>query len=152
VIIERKSAQPMLPPELLRSRVFSSASAVGLTINIAFYGLIFVFSLYFQQANRLSPLWTGLAFVPMVGAVLVTNLIVPRVSPILGASRAVALGSAAMALACLGLLKTGQGTPYVKLVVQFVVLGGGLGLLVPPLTSMLLGSVDKAAQASRPAS
>jgi MFS transporter, DHA2 family, methylenomycin A resistance protein len=80
----------------------------------------------------------------MVGAVLVTNLIVPRVSPILGASHAVALGSAAMALACLGLLGTGQGNPYIQQVVQFVVLGGGLGLLVPPLTSMLLGSVDKA--------
>jgi hypothetical protein len=39
-------------------------------VNIPFYGLIFVFSPYFQKINGLSPLETGLAFVPMMGAVL----------------------------------------------------------------------------------
>jgi DHA2 family methylenomycin A resistance protein-like MFS transporter len=143
VAIEWRAEQPMLPLSLFRSRVFSSASAVGLMINIAFYGLIFVFSLYFQQANHLSPLWTGLAFVPMVGAVLPANLLAPRISRAIGPPIAIAIGSAAMALACLALLGTGQGAPYASLVLQFVVLGAGLGLLVPPLTSMLLGSVDK---------
>lgn len=143
VAIERKTAHPMLPLSLFRSRVFSLSAAVGLTINIAFYGLIFVFSLYFQQVNRSSPLWTGLAFVPMVGACLVTNLLVPRISVVLRASLIVAAGSALMALACLGLLSIGQGTSYIHLVIQFIALGAGLGLLVPPLTSMLLGSVDK---------
>ena len=40
-----------MPLSLFRSRIFSSASAVGLLVNIPFYGLIFVFSLYFQQAK-----------------------------------------------------------------------------------------------------
>jgi MFS transporter, DHA2 family, methylenomycin A resistance protein len=143
VAIEWRSSQPMLPLSLFRRRVFSSASAVGLMINVAFYGLIFVFSLYFQEGARLSPLWTGLAFVPMVGAVLITNLFAPKVSATVGAPLAVAGGAAAMAIACLALLGTAQGAPYGRLVAQFIALGGGLGLLVPPLTSMLLGSVDK---------
>jgi MFS transporter, DHA2 family, methylenomycin A resistance protein len=141
--IERRTKQPMLPLSLFQNRGFSSTSAVGLMVNIAFYGLIFVFSLYFQQASHLSPLWTGLAFVPMVGAVLPANLVAPRISRIIGPAIAVGVGSAAMAVACLALLRTGQGTAYVDLILQFIVLGAGLGLLVPPLTSMLLGSVDK---------
>ncbi|MDG4883978.1 MFS transporter [Mesorhizobium sp. WSM4884] len=143
VAIEWRAEQPMLPLSLFRRRAFSSTSAVGLLINIAFYGLLFVFSLYFREINGWSPLWTGMAFVPMVGAVLIANLVVPRISPVIGPPITVVAGSATMALACLALLGTGQGTPYVRLVGQFVVLGGGLGLLVPPLTSMLLASVER---------
>jgi DHA2 family methylenomycin A resistance protein-like MFS transporter len=143
VVIEWRSPQPMLPLSLFRSPVFSSTSAVGLMINVAFYGLIFMLSLYFQQANRLSPLLTGIAFVPMLAAVLVTNLIVPRISSAIGGPKAVALGAAIMGVACLALIPTMEGTAYSQLVAQFIALGAGLGLLVPPLTSMLLGSVDK---------
>ena len=34
-------------------------AAIGLLINIAFYGLIFVFSLLFQREQGLTPLETG---------------------------------------------------------------------------------------------
>ena len=60
VVIESRSARPMLPLGLFRSRTFSAATAIGLTINIAFYGLIFVFSLYFQTTaaiRRCRPGW-----------------------------------------------------------------------------------------------
>jgi MFS transporter, DHA2 family, methylenomycin A resistance protein len=144
LVIERKTPHPMLPLWLFRRHVFSLAAAIGLAINIAFYGLLFVFSLYLQQINGFSPLQTGLAFVPMVGACLLTNLLVPRISVVLSSPLIVAAGSALMALACLGLLGVARGTPYARLLVQFIALGAGLGLLVPPLTSMLLGSADKA--------
>ncbi len=36
-----------------------------------------------------------------------------------------------------------EGTPYAALCAQLIGLGGGLGLLVPPMTSTLLGSVTK---------
>jgi DHA2 family methylenomycin A resistance protein-like MFS transporter len=36
------------------------------------------------------------------------------------------------------------GTAYVEQCAQLIALGVGLGLLVPPLTSTLLGSVDRA--------
>ena len=73
----------------------------------------------------------------MVGAVLPRNLITPRLSGAFGPTIVVAAGLATMALACLALLGTDQGASYGSLVLQFVALGAGLGLLVPPLTSML---------------
>lgn len=141
---ERRYAQPMLPLELFSQRPFWLSAVVGLWVNIAFYGLIFVLSLYFQKQNGLSPLQTGLAFVPMMAVVLPFNILAPRLSERFGAALVIALGAAIAAAGAAGLFIIGQQTPYAVLCVQLLALGGGLGLLVPPLTSMLLGSVDKA--------
>jgi MFS transporter, DHA2 family, methylenomycin A resistance protein len=143
ILQERRAAQPMLPLSLFRHRIFALTSLVGLLVNIAFYGLIFVFSLYFQRVNGLSPFATGLAFLPMLGAVLPVNLVAARVAERIGAPATIALGAALSALGCLALLGIEPGTGYWAIGAQLAIVGGGLGLLVPPLTSTLLGSVEK---------
>jgi DHA2 family methylenomycin A resistance protein-like MFS transporter len=133
----------MLPLSLFGHRMFALTSMVGLLVNVAFYGLIFIFSLYFQRVNGWSPFATGLAFVPMMGAVLPVNLLAPRLAERIGAPATIAIGATLSALGCLALLGIGQGTSYLVMCAQLIVIGGGLGLLVPPLTSTLLGSVEK---------
>ena len=133
----------MLPLSLFVDRRFALTSLVGLLVNIAFYGLIFVFSLYLQRVNGLSPFATGLAFLPMLGAVLPVNLVAARVAERIGALATIATGAGLAALGCLALLGIEPGTSYLEIGPQFAVIGGGLGLLVPPLTSTLLGSVEK---------
>jgi DHA2 family methylenomycin A resistance protein-like MFS transporter len=140
---EMRAPQPMLPLSLFRNRVFASASAVGLLVNVAIYGLIFVLSLYFQQVNGLSAFATGLAFVPMLGAVLPVNLIAPRVTERIGAPATIALGAALSAVGCLAILGIEPDTSYWAICLQLIAMSTGLGLLVPPLTSTLLGSVEK---------
>jgi MFS transporter, DHA2 family, methylenomycin A resistance protein len=140
---ERRASQPMLPLSLFTHRLFALTSLVGLLVNVAFYGLIFVFSLYFQRVNGWSPLSTGLAFLPMMGAVLPVNLVAARVSECLGAPATIAAGAGLSALGCLALLGIGPGTGYWAIGAQLTIIGAGLGLLVPPLTSTLLGSVEK---------
>jgi DHA2 family methylenomycin A resistance protein-like MFS transporter len=140
---ERHVAHPMLPLSLFRHRMFSLMSLVGLLVNIAFYGLIFVFSLYFQQINHWTPFATGLAFVPMMGAVLPVNLLAARVAERIGAPITVAIGALVAAAGCLALLDIGEGTSYWMFCVPLIAMGGGLGLLVPPMTATLLGSVEK---------
>jgi MFS transporter, DHA2 family, methylenomycin A resistance protein len=143
VLQERRAPQPMLPLSLFTHRLFALTSLVGLLVNVAFYGLIFVFSLYFQRVNGLSPLATGLAFLPMMGAVLPVNLVAARVAERLGAVATIALGSALSAAGCVALIGIEPGTSYWAIGVPLMIIGGGLGLLVPPLTSTLLGSVEK---------
>jgi DHA2 family methylenomycin A resistance protein-like MFS transporter len=55
LVIEARKAGPMLPLAFFRNRTFSAASLVGLLINLAFCGLIFALSLYFQQIKKLTP-------------------------------------------------------------------------------------------------
>jgi DHA2 family methylenomycin A resistance protein-like MFS transporter len=140
---EQRAPQPMLPLTLFSHRMFSVTAMVGLLVNIAFYGLIFIFSLYFQRINGWSAFATGMAFLPMLGAVLPVNLVAARVAERIGAPQTIAVGSAIAAAGCLGLLFMAPGTSYGAVALQLIALGGGLGLLVPPLTSTLLGSVEK---------
>lgn len=143
VVQELRAPQPMLPLSLFTHRLFALTSLVGLLVNVAFYGLIFVFSLYFRRVNGLSPFQTGLAFVPMMGAVLPANLVASRVAERIGAPVTIAVGAVLSAFGCLMLLGIEPGTSYWKTLAQLVIVGAGLGLLVPPLTSTLLGSVEK---------
>ncbi len=143
VVRETLTRGPMLPLGLFKSAEFSATTAAGLLVNIAFYGLIFVLSLYFQRVQHLSPIWTGLAFVPMTAACFAANLIAARIAHRLGARMTIALGGAGMAAGCAALLWVGPTTAYAWMLGPFLIMGAGLGLLVPPLTSALLGSVDK---------
>jgi DHA2 family methylenomycin A resistance protein-like MFS transporter len=141
---ERRTAHPMLPLSLFAHRMFALTSLDGLLVNIAFYGLIFVFSLCFQEVNGWSAFATGLAFVPMMAAVLPVNLAAARITERIGAPATIATGALIAAAGCLALLGIARGTGYWAICAQLVAMGGGLGLLVPPLTSTLLGSVEKA--------
>ena len=140
---EARAPQPMLPLSLFCHRMFALTALVGLLFNIAFYGLIFVLSLYFQNVNGWSPFATGLAFVPMMAMVLPANLVTASVSERLGAPQTIALACVITAAGCVALLHMASGTSYAEICAQLMVLGGGLGLLVPSLTSTLLGSVEK---------
>lgn len=141
---ESRTAQPMLPLSLFSHRLFTLTTIVGLLVNIAIYGLIFVLSLYFQRINGLSAWWTGLAFVPMLGAVLPVNLLAPCLAERIGPCPTMVFGACISALGCLGLVWIEAGTSYWAIFAQMIAISGGLGLLVPPLTSTLLGSVEKA--------
>jgi DHA2 family methylenomycin A resistance protein-like MFS transporter len=140
---EARAPQPMLPLSLFGHRMFALTALVGVLFNIAFYGLIFVLSLYFQNVRGWSPFATGLAFVPMMAMVLPANLVAASVSERLGAPQTIALASVITAVGCVALLPMASDTSYWAIGAQLIILGGGLGLLVPPLTSTLLGSVDK---------
>ena len=140
--VELHSREPMLPLPLFRSRTFATTSAVGLLVNVAIYGLIFVLSLYFQTVRGASVLATGMAFLPMTAAVFVGNLLAGRIVRASGV-RPVLAGSAMLIAAALaGLLIVDRSTPFTALVAQLVLLGFGVGVVVPTMTTALLGSVE----------
>ncbi len=142
--IEHFTDHPMLPLALFKNKTFRASTITGVLVNVAFYGLIFVFSLYFQRVHQLSPLWTGLAFVPMTGACFVANLNIGRISGRFGDRKCVVIGTALVMVGCLMMLGIDETTSYWWLLAPFILMGGGLGTMVPPLTHALLGSVDKA--------
>jgi MFS transporter, DHA2 family, methylenomycin A resistance protein len=142
VLTEARAARPMLPLSLFRRPAFVSPVTMGFLVNVCFYGLIFLFSLLFQTRQRMSALETGLAFLPMTAAILGANLVGGRVSAVIGANRTILAGLAAMIAGCAGLLLVGPAAGYPALLGQQILLGGGLGLLVPPMTARLMSSAE----------
>jgi MFS transporter, DHA2 family, methylenomycin A resistance protein len=142
LVIESRRRHPMLPLGLFRSATFSAATAIGLLINIVFYGLIFVFSLYFQRQQGYSAIETGLAFAPTTAAVMAGNLLAGRTASKFSPRAVLGTGALLMGISLAALLGIGSGSSYVALAAQLTALGFGLGLIVPVMTSSLLGSVE----------
>lgn len=143
LVREARANEPMLALSLFRKRRFTAPAVIGMSVNLCFYGLIFVFSLLFQTAHGLTALQTGIAFIPMTAAILAGNLLTGRLAGRIGAARAMLTGIVAMILGCVALLWSDAHTPLAAIVAAQTLLGGGLGLLVPPMTGMLMGSVDR---------
>jgi MFS transporter, DHA2 family, methylenomycin A resistance protein len=143
LVIEARRARPMLPLRLFRCEAFRANTAIGLLINIAFYGLIFVFSLFFQRAQHLSALQTGLAFAPMTGAIMAANAVAGGLNQRLGSRAVVAGGALLMAGGAAALEGIGPHSAFTTLIVQLTLVGFGLGLIVPVMTASLLGSVER---------
>jgi MFS transporter, DHA2 family, methylenomycin A resistance protein len=153
VLVERARARPLLPLRLFGSRAFSVAVVAGLLINVVFYGLIFIFSLFLQRHEGLSPLSTGLAFLPVTVLIMASDLIAGRATSGLGARRVSLIGALLMGAGCLamfallsaragGPVSTHAGVLVAALVAGLSVTGFGIGLIVTAITTALLGSVE----------
>jgi MFS transporter, DHA2 family, methylenomycin A resistance protein len=64
-IAERRAAAPVLPPSLLRLGRVSSDLITGAVASLVFYGILFAVNLWLQAERGLTPLQTGLFFLPM---------------------------------------------------------------------------------------
>ena len=64
----------MLPFGLFQLPNFSPSVIFGTIMNLTFYGMIFVLSLYLQQARGYSALGTGLAYLPLMSTFIVSNV------------------------------------------------------------------------------
>jgi DHA2 family methylenomycin A resistance protein-like MFS transporter len=143
VAVEARSASPMLPLSLFRAPTFSATTIVGLLMNVCFYGLIFVLSLYFQTLRGYSALRTGFAFLPMTAVVLAANLLAPRAANRFGPRVPIIAGLLLMLAGCGGLATVGAASTYAAIAAQLLALGCGVGLIVPPMTSAMLGAADR---------
>jgi DHA2 family methylenomycin A resistance protein-like MFS transporter len=84
-----------------------------------------------------------LAFAPMTGIVMATNLSAGRFARLFGKRRVIIVSAMVAAGSFAALLGVGRTTPYLAVVVQIVLLGASLGMIVPLMTSEILGSVDR---------
>jgi MFS transporter, DHA2 family, methylenomycin A resistance protein len=141
VISQARVRHPMVPLTLFRNRAVSIAVVIGFAFMVGYYGLPFVFSLYFQQQRGLSPLAAGALFLPMMltGAALTpfTARLVERIGhriPIISGLVLMAGGAV-----ILGLLPA--STPTIVLSLLLILVGLAGPLVMPPVTAVLLNSV-----------
>jgi EmrB/QacA subfamily drug resistance transporter len=138
---QARGAHPMVPLELFRSTNVSVAVVVGFAFIVGYYGLPFVMSLYLQQLRGLSPLTTGLAFLPMmlVGAALTPFS--ARLAERLGARLLIGGGLVVMTAGLMLLAVVGSSTPVWVLAGLMILVGLAGPLVSPPVTAVLLNSV-----------
>jgi MFS family permease len=142
VLIERRVKYPLLPLHIIWDRARGGAYT---TIALAGAGLfaVFLFLTYFlQQQLGLSPLTTGLAFLPLTGVLVVTSTTVQtRVIQRTGVKPLVLAGMTLGAIAMFLLTRLTPGSSYASDVLPgLLVLGVGAGcIFAPALSTATLG-------------
>ncbi|WP_017591297.1 MFS transporter [Nocardiopsis potens] len=145
LLVERAAAEPMLPPALFRGRAFTSAVLIGALLNFSFYGLVFVLSLFFQKSWGYSPVEAGAALLPATAAILAANLLSSRAAARFGLRAVLVAGGAAAAAGFWAMVPAVHSASHPALAVPFLLVGGGLGLVVPAVTNAVLAAVEPGA-------
>src|SRR4051812_2921830 len=99
ILVERSVGAPLLPLKLYADGGFAAAAAQGTLLNFAFYGVLFTISLLLQQGRGLSPLVTGLLFLPLTGLISIATLCSAPLARRLGRPAVLAIGQAVLTLA-----------------------------------------------------
>jgi EmrB/QacA subfamily drug resistance transporter len=135
---EQRSARPLLPMSIFRSRTLAAGDGITLLLGAWNAGEVLVLSLYLQQVLGYSPLLTGLVVVPQGVAGLVRGAFGPSVVARFGLRRFLT-ASALIAAVGLGLLLRFPATSRYPLlgVVLFVV---GMGTTSAAFAATVAGS------------
>lgn len=138
---EARQPHPVVPLTLFRDRTVAITVAAGAACSVAFYGLVFVFSLFFQEVQGRSALWAGLMFLPMTGLIAVTNVVAGKLAARVGPRIPMLAGQAVAVAGLLLLLMADASTPALALAFLMVPLALGCALTIPPLTAAMMEAV-----------
>jgi DHA2 family methylenomycin A resistance protein-like MFS transporter len=139
--VEARQPHPVVPLGLFRNRTVATAVAAGGAVSVAFYSLVFVFSLFFQQVQGHSALYTGLMFLPMTGLIAVTNVVAGKLAGRYGSRLPMLIGQPLAVAGLLMLLSVDAHTPAPLVSVLLIPLALGCALTVPPLTAAMMDAV-----------
>jgi EmrB/QacA subfamily drug resistance transporter len=144
VFVERRGRDPMVPPSLFRSRDFDGANLVTLLFYMALTGSLYFLPFLMMQVHGYSALVAGSVFLPFVAMALLLGRLSGRIVarfgtkvPLVAASLAVVAG-----LLMFALPGVEHGSYWTSFFPAMVVQGFGMALVITPLTTVALGSVE----------
>jgi EmrB/QacA subfamily drug resistance transporter len=136
--VEGRSAQPMVPLPVFRSREFSGGTSTMMVWAFGILGIYFFTSIYLQGILGFSPTKAGLAFVPMALFIALAATLSPRIAAMIGDHRTVSAGVLLMVVGLLLFARLGASATFTALMPGFALFGVGAGLMNVPLTNSYL--------------
>ncbi|MBT2405526.1 MULTISPECIES: MFS transporter [unclassified Streptomyces] len=114
--VERRAPDPALPPALLSLSRVRADLVAGSAASFAFYGLLFAMTQWMVEQRGMSPLETGLAFLPMTLPLAVLPFFTGRLVAKIGTRPLILFGLAGGALSGAILSFSGTDTPLALLI------------------------------------
>jgi hypothetical protein len=141
-VIEARSKKPLLPVHLLADRDRTGANLVMLCVGTAIFGMFFFLTVFMQSAWGYSALKTGIAYLPLTGAILVASGAAAQLVSRVGARPLLLTGTPAVAGGLYWLSRLSEHSSYAGAVLgPMLVIAFGLGLLFVPLTLVAMSRV-----------
>lgn len=136
------SRQPLLPPQLIRTRNCVAANVATFGLYFGVFGLPFVIVIYLQEVLGYSALTASLVILPL-SIMMFFAAPFAKLTPRWGSKRLVALGSTVAALGAAWMAVSVPGVPFwAALVTGTALFGLGVSLAVSPLTQAAVAGIS----------
>ena len=112
VLIERRSAEPLVRLSIFSVKTVRGANAAMFVVAAGLFAMFFFNTLYVQRVLGFSPLEAGFAFVPFTAGVIVGAGLSQKLVPALGAREVPLIGAALGALGLLTFLRLTPDSSY----------------------------------------
>lgn len=143
VVHERRTALPMMPLSLFRSRNFAVANAATLAIYAGLGAFAFFVVVFVQQVAGYSALEAGLVISPVTLVMFFASSRFGALADRVGPKLPMSLGPLISGAGLLALLGVGKDADYLtELLPALLLFGLGLSMTVSPLTTTVMAAVD----------
>ncbi|MFJ5303695.1 MFS transporter [Streptomyces sp. NPDC088350] len=132
---ERRTAHPLLPPDVVGSAAIRGALGMLLAASAAFSGTLFVVTYFLQDAVGLSPFQSALRGLPLAGAMV---LAAPGCAVVLRRVGARRTAGVAMVVVASGVLVLSRASGTVAVCGGFALLGAGFGTVMVAATQVVV--------------
>ncbi len=140
---ESKASEPILPLRLFKNHTFSTTSILGFIIGAGMFGAIVMLPLYLQLVKGNSATTSGLKLIPfMLGIVSMSITSGKLISKHGHYKRYPIAGLTLMTIGILLMSTLNETTPFWRLSIFAILIGGGLGLSMQTIVIALQNAVD----------
>jgi MFS family permease len=141
VAVERRSAAPMLPMRLFRERLFTGAQVAVVAISATFFAAFLYMTLYLQTVLGLSPISTGLVYLPGTALMFVVSGLTAQLGRNVAPAKVVTVGLLLVAGGMLAMLPTGVDSPWTVMLPGVLLASLGMGIFNPAASALALGAL-----------
>lgn len=141
VFVELRASEPIIPMSLFRDRNFVLATAAGLTIGVAMFGVLSYMPTYLQMVHGVDAASAGLMMVPMMGCMLLASTGIGFVVARYGRYKHYPIVGMVLVVAALVLMSQLQAdSPAWITMLHLALMGTGLGLSMQLLVLVVQNS------------
>ena len=141
VIVEERSTEPMLPLRLLRQRPFAGAQVAVFAIASSFFAVFFYITLYLQSVLGMSPIETGLVYLPGTFLVFIVSGMTAQLGANANSAKLASLGLLLVGVGLAGMLLIEVDSAWTVLLPGLLVTSIGTGLFNPTASELALNAL-----------
>jgi EmrB/QacA subfamily drug resistance transporter len=141
VVVEERSREPMLPLRLMRQRKFAGAQVAVFAIAASFFAVFFYLTLYLQTVLGLSPIETGLVYLPGTFLVFAVSGMTATLGANASPAKIASIGLVLVGVGMAGMLVIGVDSSWAVILPGLLVTSLGTGLFNPTASALALNAL-----------